>query len=260
MRRNWRSQFNVETGCPVLVLGNGPSLVEEESLRLWDEFASSWGSVIGCNLAWNLARKHGIDQPDYLVTFDKQQAHLALEHTDIQQILSPYRPGSQFQVPDETVDRYGDRLVFINPYGEKWPREDDVKVWRPDRSPGYGHLSGLMAFQWAMMLGARTIYLLGMDLGGIQSGDRVALSAFDSTWPGYAFTQIGPRSCRDVGWVKQPLGWLRTQELWWQFTARAEELGYEVYRLADTGAMVWLKTQTPDAEQPASSEQLPSDR
>lgn len=237
----WRSPSapKVRSDAPILVLGNGPSLTQPESLAAWKSFP---GWVIGCNVAWKIAQMHGVEEPPALVCFDRQQAEAALEGSSATWVLVPDHPQEVFRLRSSHCD---DRVVWASPYDHVWPDSRRILDWDPASSPAVTHLSGFLAFQWAMVMGARRIFLLGMDVGGIEAGGEIALSAARPDWPGYAFNRIDPRFCRDVGWARQPLGWLPTWDRWKSFTDRAGKLGHKVYRLADTGALVWLDVVDP---------------
>lgn len=239
-----------ELNFPVLVCGNGPSLTEQDDLVIL-EF-QEWGSVIGCNSFWKLP----VSMPDYLVCYDTQQLIFAAEGTSIPKLFTPDRKGTGriqgMELGESFETLYARHLHRVHLFPLRSPvmpeRGFEWPGWRPRRDGFMGNLSGLMAFQLAIALGAGSVFLLGMDVGGIHAHGGVRLSACDPGWNGYANHKLGEQFCEEVGGVPVPRGWRDKLKFWRALTDWSTQQGTAVYRLQDTGAMTWLPVRTPDAE------------
>jgi hypothetical protein len=250
--KKWTDIGEPEHEHDILVVGNGPSRVGRADLI---RAFQNKGAVIGCNSCW----KDGDWSPDWLVCFDKEQAKLALRETTLR-VVAPrrdFRP--EFQLPEEWWRAYQDRLWAIDPYSDRIPSANHDKRFRLPQgwSPeglALGNLSGLLAFQFAAVLKARRVFLLGIDAGGTLSHGRVKLSACDPSWNGYGNHDIARTHCEEVGRACVPRGWQGTRIFWRLLHEWAGTRGIEVRRLTDDGSLSFIPPGAPEwLDQPTST-------
>lgn len=246
------------TGVDVLVVGNGPSRLDAE-----EEIVGFPGQVVACNSFW----RHGIRRVDYLVTLDRHQAYLALgeearpswETLAIPEHHLPWSPlrSASRKLDPSWFEGVEDRILAL-PYRtasvDKFARElrRGLPFWpsKPREQAGgfAGNLSGFLAFELAMVLAPRRIFLLGLDVSGRPTGEGAVVSttACEPRWEGYEAHPVPRERCRqlDDGSL-QPLGWRQYEELWRELSRIAVEAGIEVLRVRATGAMTWLPTGDP---------------
>jgi len=121
--------------------------------------------------------------------------------------------------------------------------------WHP-RQLGWGNLSGFIAMQLAVMLGCNPIYLLGIDVSGRAREDgTVGLTARcpdrdplvkTGSWTVRKSEAVEVRP----GWW-QPAGWQDTPlNHWRDLIGSSHELGHQVYRVCDGGALDWVPVAT----------------
>lgn len=238
--KNWTVLAGMMGGRDLVVVGNGPSRLGRGD---WLVAAQHSGhAIVACNAYW---RELGVPEPDYLACYEAQQAELALKA----------RRGTKIVVPQQGLDpictvftsEADDRYLYeAAPYrgAGDWERVVDEQWW--PGALGVGNLSGLMAYQLAMILRPRAVYLFGVDCCGLTlaGSDQVVLSAIDGA-PGYGPARAPARLMR--GGVKTPApgSWDQYRSLWRALTRRAEQAGIPTFRVADAGALDWIEVKDP---------------
>jgi hypothetical protein len=233
--RNWTELHGCFAGRDVLVVGNGPSRMGHDDVLLRFD-----GSVIACNAYWRDAKR----EADVLVCYEAKQTEAALRGTFNTPILVP----QQGLDPVATVftSEKEDRLIEAAPHRGSGAWEDVIdEQWWPT-ALALGNLSGLLAYQLAMVGRARAVYLFGVDCCGLRiaGSDQVLLSAIDERTPGYGPARVPARA---VGRGDRPApdGWDQYRSLWRALTRRADAAGIPTYRALDAGALDWLEVKDP---------------
>jgi hypothetical protein len=195
--------------------------------------------VVACNAYWRDVHHERWPESDYLVCYDGQQASLASRRSTARLIVPEQRddPVICDIEPDAMRRTYvatphkgtADECDFLDP------------TWHP-RVRALGNLSGLLAFQLALILGAKVIRLLGVDCAGILSGDRVTVSAVEDGTFGYGPNDAPVSACVQIGDALMPRSWEQTRGYWRALTRRADDLGVRVLRMGDGGALDWIKS------------------
>lgn len=240
--RSWtdlRNELILRAMDDALVIGNGPSRVGQEDL-LHDLAAKTF--TVACNAYW---REGYLPDPDLLVCYDGAQASLAipwLQSDSTRRLLVPEQR--------DTAVKFDEPAGLGHVIYEAFPhratvdcRHVEVASW--DGTPEFlGNLAGLLAYQAALVCGAKRVFLLGMDCGGSLARDRVELSVFGGEVPGYDHGEVPTSQCDMVGATAVPHSWQQTRLLWRALTQRAAELGTETFRAAPGGALDWLDVRT----------------
>jgi hypothetical protein len=247
----------------VLLVGNGPSRNDPEALEL-----QRWWPhcLIGCNAYWRTAPR----TPDYLVCFDRDQVAAA---ADFALPPGPKPDGTYAQAP---LTPRGKLVRVVAPppahSGVGWPAAladslDAMAVvtapnfvnaalhmaadqeWHP-RIGALGNFAGHLACQLAWLLGARRVYLLGVDCAGrLKSDGQVHLSAVDSAVRGYAAASLPKVGCTplpDGSW--RPSGWGFSVDLWRALIAAAAHAGVRIRRALSGGALDFVEVERPGSD------------
>jgi len=242
---HWRELEGTAQGRDVLVIGNGPSRIGHaiDDRRLL---------TIACNAYWREA------VPDFLVCYDAPQTRMALaDGPKGLNLLVPEQRDDTVKV--DVLPEDEDRVWEVAPHqgGGIWTIDE---MHRPGWSPlqlSIGNLSGPLAYQVALVLRPRAIYLHGMDCSGIlaKGGESVRLSAFDDSTPGYGPGLVPRQFVRTQ--TLAPMAWELHRTLWHDLTRWGADHGIKTYRVRDAGALDWLEVRHPcpdrrTEERPAS--------
>lgn len=223
----WHELEGAAAGRDVLVIGNGPSRIGH-ALDLVD----SPLLTIACNAYWQEAI------PDFLVCYDAPQSRAALEGGPggMNLIVPEQR---EEQVCFEPKARDHDRIWEVAPH-----RGAGSYELPPDWSPSklaLGNLAGLLAYQTALLLRPKAVYLHGMDCAGIVEGDRVRLSAIDETTAGYGPSTVPFSAIQGAA----PRSWDHYRTLWHALTRWGQDHGIPTFRVREAGALDWLEIRHP---------------
>ena len=243
---NWADLDGRERDRDVLVVGNGPSRKSRaaEVRAFWRD---RWGVVVGCNAYW---REPLLPPADYLVCYEAFQAQAAMHAAPAgTTIVLPDQSGpSACQVDQRSVDPTR-RVVEIAPLrgSGDWEAAMPEGWWPTDLA--VGNLSGILAYQLAMVMRPRAIYLIGVDCCGLTrvGSDQVVLSAIGDDTPGYGPSSVPARAIRP-GRHAMPEGWDQYRSLWRALTRAAEAGGIPTYRVVDAGALDWIEVKHPCPE------------
>ena len=231
----------------VLVVGNGPSRVNRAQV-VHNARSRAW--IIGCNAGYCLDPM--LPPAEIIVAYDGAQANLVAH--GYMKTYAAHVPDPIMVVPEqrETCVQFdepahlADRIFEAKPHvGTVEPGVFANAKWNPLDARAYGNLSGLLAYQVALLCGAERVFLLGMDCGGRLAGDQVELSAVGKDVPGYDHGDVPASSCAQIGEAYLPPQWGATRSLWRALTKRAEELGTQTFLAAPGGALDWLTVHTP---------------
>jgi hypothetical protein len=229
--RHWRElQDEADFGLDIVVIGNGPS-------RIGDPMSDVPGALrIACNAYWQEGFSFA------LACYDAEQATLALRHAD---------PATVLIVPEQREPQVTlcgvksedeDRIFEAAPHrgGGDWSAAYNEPDWSPLKL-SLGNLAGLLAYQAALVMRPRAIFLHGMDCSGIVINDRVRLSAIDDATPGYGPSSV-PFSALQAA---APRSWEQYRTLWHALTRWGADRGIPTYRTRDAGALDWLEIKHP---------------
>jgi len=239
--RPWMQLKDTFAGRDVVVVGNGPSRVgRSERLHAW---ADAGKFLIACNAYWRDRETPGAD---YLVCYEAAQAEAALAGDPEARVLVAQQGADPLCTMREGFLYDGDHLYEAAPLhgAGDWEAALDDAWWPTVLA--LGNLSGLLAYQLAMVGRPRAVYLFGVDCCGltVAGSDQVVLSAIDGA-PGYGPARAPARAM--VGGPKTPMpeGWDQYRSLWRALTRRAEQAGIPTFRALDAGALDWLEVKDP---------------
>lgn len=233
-----------------LVIGNGPSRRTAEAV----EFASEWdGSTIACNAYWREVAPDAA--PDWTCCLDAEQVNAAAAWAFPPDAAPPRtRDGrlARLAVPQRGAfagARDESMLESLGPMVTEFPPHDVSAGEHSMVDPAtttIGAFAGHAAFQLALHLGAREVYLLGMDGSGTMQPDgRVQLSAVPSTTPGYEGIDAPREFCDalpDGTW--RPRGWRSAVAVWRALVRAAELRGVRVRRVLPVGALDFVRSRS----------------
>lgn len=241
--RSWRDLDGEAAGRVAVVVGNGPSRRGRWKV-LRQAIAADRAVVIACNAYWREQHRDRWPSSDYLVCYDGRQAEMAAPKA-FSRILVPEQRDDPVRCELEPDACH--RTYVAAPHKGTADVPDYLDpAWHP-RVAALGNLSGLLAFQLALLLGCRRVRLLGVDCAGILSGGRVSLSSVGEGTPGYGPGDAPLAACVPVGEAMLPRQWEQTRSCWRALTRRAEDLGVHVTRMTDGGALDWIEVE-PAAE------------
>ncbi len=231
-----------------LVIGNGPSRATDHARAVIE----SWpGTVIACNAYCREAPR----APDYTCCLDAQQVEAACDWAlpidapaprtgrgGLPVVVAP--PAGTFRIrPDPgLVDALGPMVVETPPMQcnatGREPVDTDAHV--------LGNLSGQVAFQLALHLGARRVDLCGIDGSGTMRADgRVLTSAVAPEVPGYAGASAPRAGCDELAdGTFVPRGWRTSIQVWRSLVRAAEARGVTVRRVLPVGALDFVESFT----------------
>lgn len=233
MTCDWRDIEGAWDGGQVLVAGNGPSAADPTPIYRFR------GATIGCNERWNQV------ELSYVVCYDQKQAEAVPSRYDGALVV----PGSEKWALED------DRWLIADPHDRNRIEPVDQN-WGGPSEIAYGNLSGYLAFQLAILLGAREVYFYGMDVGG-QRGDDGLVHVRAPGWAEYGAPAIPPSLCEEVEGALVPRGWVPRLRFWRSLTDWAAARGISCWRLRNAGAMTWLPVREPDA-QPDQAVRVPT--
>jgi hypothetical protein len=225
---HWRELEGAAEGRDVLVIGNGPSRVGHaiDDPRLL---------TIACNAYWREA------VPDFLVCYDAPQSVAALEGGSCSlNLIVPEQREEQVVFTPKPIDEH--RIWEVSPHqgGGNWFGVYSNPSWSPLKR-ALGNLAGLLAYQVALIMRPRAIYLHGMDCAGIVEGDRVRLSAIDEKTAGYGPSTVPFDAIQGAA----PRSWDQYRTLWHALTRWGMDRGIPTFRVRDAGALDWLEVRHP---------------
>jgi len=238
----WHRYRDWLRGADVVVIGNGPSRLTD-----WPAIGTrpdgSRRQAVGCNGAgWDLGC-------EWVVCYDESEVAYCLDRDPARSVLL-----SRLPIPG---------TVPIDPH-DAAGIAGDLSAWGgPAEAAAVGNLSGYLALQAALLLGAARIILCGLDVGGIRSHDgRVRLSAVDPSEAAYAHQWLPGGACEPCGQTLLPSGWRVRVGYWRALTDWAAARGVEVTRSSATSAMDWLpvhgaSTSAPDDRRSSSTDPGP---
>lgn len=268
--QDWQGLEGEGHGRAALVLGNGPSRDGRE-----DVIRRFQGILIACNGYW----KEFTRDPDYTVAFDRPPIEDFLRHAPENLSLlvpDPFGAPATKKVPDDVWVAQAHRtgtLWRARPFCSNqvwsqglgtyctvvWSDGGPIRYmkstqhilspgngWHP-RIIGWGNLSGMIAFQLAMMLGCDPIYLLGIDVAGVAREDgTVRLTARCPDRDPLDRWTVRREHTEEVvpGWHR-PVDWQDTPSRHWRdLIGCGAELGRSVLRLCGGGSLDWVPEAT----------------
>lgn len=240
--RRWTALAGAARGRITLIVGNGPS---RRGMNALVHLAAQDGAfIVGCNAYW----REPLPTPDLLVCYDALQADATLRATRDFQVLVPEQRSPEVAVDPSLAS--DPRLLEAAPHRATGKADDAIDPgWSP-AVVALGNLSGLLAYQAALIAGASAIYLLGVDCAGIvlsgSGGVReVLLSAVDERTQGYGPARVPRDATIGPDDAARPIAWDQYRSTWRALTRHAEQRGVETYRAVAAGALDWLEVKPP---------------
>jgi hypothetical protein len=231
-----------------LVVGNGPS---RATTRAQDAIAGWHGSVIACNA---YAREAQV-APDYTCCLDWLQVEVVADWAlpvdappprtsrgALPVLVMPPAHTCVRQPDPDLVDALGPMVVESAPIEYAATGREQVDV----DARVLGNLSGQVAFQLALHLGARRVDLCGIDGSGTMRPDgRVLTSAVPPEVPGYAGASAPRQACDELAdGTFVPRGWKTSIQVWRSLVRAAEARGVMVRRVLPVGALDFVESLT----------------
>jgi hypothetical protein len=229
-----------------LVVGNGPSRATDQARRAIE----SWhGTLIACNA---YAREAPV-APDYTCCIDAPQIDATAEWAlpldrppprtgrgALPVVVVP-QPGYFLAQPDpDLLDALGPMVVAAPPMRCNATGTESVDV----DAHVLGNLSGQVAFQLALHLGARRVVLCGIDGSGTMRSDgRVRTSAVAPEVAGYSGASAPRAACDELAdGTFVPRGWRTSIQVWRSLVRAAEARGVVVRRVLPVGALDFVES------------------
>lgn len=235
--RSWTKLEGKAVGRAALVVGNGPSRLGLGGLI--HHAAADGLFIVGCNAYW----RELLPEPDALVCYDGTQSEAAANQArGSYPIVVPEQRDSPVRVLVES-----DRYLEATPHIGTAKANDALRPdWWPSEA-ALGSFSGMLAYQVAMLSGASSIFLLGIDNCGkllLSTTEnlkpRVQMSAVGELTPGYSGNVVESDRLRYWQGRFMPDGWVDHLGLWSAMIRRAEQRGVKTFLANSGSALDWL--------------------